>query len=403
MNLAAVFLLVTAASERIPCFAFCPPPPLIPITSGRGIGSFTGGMGHHLHHKKIVRPVRGSDKDETAEDSVAMDDSFIIQAFDDDDDNSAVVDAPSDVEEPHQPTKGRPFFVAKSGPTGAAARLSKPLERNLMYLQSLGAITSRGEFASKKQRQSALETIQWIEAENQTPEPALSPAMRGRWELIYSSTQLFRSSPFFLAGRAACTTQDQASRYDWFCSLHRQAMSISTIGPVRQIVGGDGTLTHEFVVKAGAIPFLSDLTQFSYSGGLPVTIEGAIVSTADWTPVDNGTAWELFMNTVEIKGSNLPIVRQILDAGTVKLKSRDLGDALERLAPSSSYANPRPVFRTTYLDEQFRVSRDQDDNAFVYVKTSDEEAPTDFSSVDSDLGIARLLEGFNDAITKFYL
>jgi hypothetical protein len=39
----------------------------------------------------------------------------------------------------------------------------------------------------------------------------------------------------------------------------------------------------------------------------------------------------------------------------------------------------------------------------VYVKTSDAEAPTDFSSVDSDLGIGRLLEGFNDAITKFYL
>jgi hypothetical protein len=308
-----------------------------------------------------------------------------------------MVDAPSDVEEA-QPADGRPFFLAKED--SAEGIRSKSAERNFIYLQSLGAISSRGEFANKRQRQSALEAIQAVEAENPSMEPASSPAMRGRWELVYSTTQLFRSSPFFLAGRATCTTADQAKRYDWFCAMHRQALGVSTIGPVRQIVG-DGTLTHEFVVRAGAVPFLGDLTPLSYSGGLPVSIEGAIVSTADWTPVDNGTAWELFMDTVEIKGSNLPVVRQVLDAG-VKLRSRVLGDALERLAPSS-YTNPRPVFRTTYLDEQFRVSRDQDGNAFVYVKTSDAEAPTDFSSVDSDLGIGRLLEGFNDAITKFYL
>jgi PAP_fibrillin len=332
--------------------------------------------------------------DETAEDGVAADDSFVVEAFEVDEGDS-VVESPSDVEDGY--SSAQPSLANDADPSSGQPA---SLDQNLLYLQSLGAITSRGEFASKAQKQSARQVIESVEAANPTPEPTTSPNIRGRWELVYSTTQLFRSSPFFLAGRATCTTPDQAKQYDWFCNMHRQALSISTIGPVRQIVSG-ATLTHEFSVKAGAVPFLSDLTPFSYSGGLPVGVEGAIVSTADLATVENGTAWELLMDTVEIKGSNLPGVRQVLDAG-IKLQSRELGRALENI-PALGYSNPRPVFRTTYLDQQFRISRDQDDNAFVYVKTSGDEQPTDFSSVDSDLGIGRLLEGFNDAVTKFYL
>ena len=42
-------------------------------------------------------------------------------------------------------------------------------------------------------------------------------------------------------------------------------------------------MVNEFEVKAGAVPFLSDFTPFSYSGALPVTVDGAIVSFADVT------------------------------------------------------------------------------------------------------------------------
>jgi hypothetical protein len=96
------------------------------------------------------------------------------------------------------------------------------------------------------------------------------------------------------------------------------------------------------------------------------------------------------MDTVEIKGSNLPGLRQILDRG-LSLQSRQLGTFLEDKL--SSYSNPRPIFRTTFLNEQFRIGRDMDDNIFVYVKTSDSTEPTNYSVVDADLGVGRLLEG----------
>jgi hypothetical protein len=90
----------------------------------------------------------------------------------------------------------------------------------------------------------------------------------------------------------------------------------------------------------------------------------------------------------------------VLDQG-LKLESRNLGAFLEQNV--ESYDNPRPVFRTTYLSENLRISRDQDGKVFVYGKMTDNSEPSDYQNVDSDLGVLKLLEGFNDAITKFYL
>lgn len=289
---------------------------------------------------------------------------------------------------------------------------SDGFQKKLMFIQSLGAITSRGEHATKEQSLAAQQVVSELEesqSNGQNNKGELS--LLGRWELVFCDCgQLFRSSPFFMAGRAVCQTEQQAAQYDWFCDMHRKALAISNIGPVRQIITSK-RLVSEFEVVVGAIPFLHDLVPFlAYSGGMPVTITGAIVSTADWTKPMTSTAtssssknhdMELYMDTVEIKGSNMPLLRQVLDMGNVNLQSRVLANALEQAV--STYTTPRPIFRTTYLDDLFRIGRDQDDNIFVYVKTSDSTDLTDYSAVDADLGVARLLEGFNDAVTRLYL
>lgn len=272
-------------------------------------------------------------------------------------------------------------------------------EELLASLLRIAASTGRGEFASSGQKDKASELISALEKNNPTPEPAKSPMINGRWELVYSSSQLFRSSPFFMAGRAVCSTQDQADQYDWFCDMHRAALAISNIGTVRQVIS-DTLMVSEFEVKVGAVPFLNDFTPFSYSGGLPLTIDGSIVSQADITPTEDGTAWELLMDTVQIKGSNIPGLRSILDNG-LQLQSRALGSFLENNL--DGYSNPRPIFETTYLTDSIRISRDQDGKVFVYAKESEESDPTDYGKVEADLGVLKLLGGFNDAITKFYI
>ena len=281
-------------------------------------------------------------------------------------------------------------------------------------IQSLlvtAASSDRGQFASNDQKSKMEEIIVQLESSQQAKSdedstisstttisnPTQSSSIQGTWELLYSSTQLFRSSPFFMAGRAVCQTEEEAKRYDWFCDMHRAALAISEIGKVRQIIGPT-RMVSEFEVSVGAVPFVSDFTPFAYSGGLPFTIEGAIVSSADITPTSNGNAWEIFMDTVEIKGSNIPLLRRALDEG-VKLQSRGLGSFLESNVPA--YSNPKPIFETTYLDDMLRISRDQDGKIFVYGKLSDETEPTNYDDVDADLGLLQLLEGLNDNFFKF--
>ena len=143
-------------------------------------------------------------------------------------------------------------------------------------LLALASRTGRGEYASKADKQEAMSYIQLLELENPTPHPTNSSTVIGKWELVYSDTQLFRSSPFFMAGRAVCQDGDEAQRFNWFCDMHRKALAISNIGAVRQIVSNN-TLTSEFEVTVGAVPFLGVKPPFKYSGGLPVSTENVLL------------------------------------------------------------------------------------------------------------------------------
>ena len=270
----------------------------------------------------------------------------------------------------------------------------------------IGAASDRGQAAVSAEKERVLELVSELELLAKNDDVQITPnSAFGTWELVYSSTQLFRSSPFFMAGRAVCKTEEEAQQYDWFCDMHRAALAISTIGKVRQVISSS-RIVSEFEVKAGAVPFLNDFTPFSYSGGWPIAIEGAIVSSADITEIQTNPddisplIWEIYMDTVEIKGSNIPLLRQVLDSG-LKLASRGLGDFLENNV--ESYSNPRPVFKSTFIGDGVRVSRDQDGKIFVYTKVSEGTEPKDYSNIFSDLGLTKLLEGLNDTFAKVYL
>ena len=167
--------------------------------------------------------------------------------------------------------------------TAAAAPVSAEVSAEIgplkQQLLALAAGCNRGEAATTSDLAAARTLVERLEMLSPIAEPTLAPEVRGTWDLVFSDTQLFRSSPFFMAGRAVCEDGPQAEQYDWFCDMHRAALAISTIGKVRQVVDGE-KLVSEFEVQAGAVPFVSDFVPLAYSGGLPLAITGAIVSTA---------------------------------------------------------------------------------------------------------------------------
>lgn len=333
----------------------------------------------------------GGDPDADVDVAVAEEESPMEEVDDND-------DAPSDVDVTIEEGQG-----GETGQTTTSASMSDAEKaQQLQKFLILASATDRGQFASTAEREEMERIIYSMEtssSEEKTTSADKAAMMEGTWELLYSSTQLFRSSPFFMAGRAVCQTEEEAQRYDWFCDMHRAALAISEIGKVRQIISSD-RMVSEFEVNVGSVPFLSDFTPFKYSGGMPFTINGAIVSSADITPTADEKAWEIYMDTVEIKGSNVPLLRQLLDNEQmpVSLQSRKLAAVLEENV--SGYNTPKPIFETTYLDDTIRISRDQDGKVFVYGKSSDVTEPTEYKSVESDLGLLKLLEGLNDNFFK---
>lgn len=266
---------------------------------------------------------------------------------------------------------------------------SKELQNQII---EIGARTNRGELQkfSALGRGSILPQIKELEDECPEFEPS---DLIGEWDLIYSNTYLFRSSPFFMAARAVCKDGVEAERFNWFCKQHREALIFTQIGRVSQTIS-EGRLVSEFESRVPGLP------------GLPVIIKGTIQSSADYILVSDDkpsadantssaveatgsdgdeeevgspsssskkTCLELHMDRVRIKqeSSNIPLVSELLNLFE-GLDTRAMSQVLEERLSSTGrgYATPRPRFRTTYLDPEagFRVGRDQDDNAFVYLR-----------------------------------
>ncbi|CAM9719933.1 unnamed protein product [Heterosigma akashiwo] len=244
---------------------------------------------------------------------------------------------------------------------------SKELQNQII---EIGARTNRGELQkfSALGRGSILPQIKELEDECPEFEPS---DLIGEWDLIYSNTYLFRSSPFFMAARAVCKDGVEAERFNWFCKQHREALIFTQIGRVSQTIS-EGRLVSEFESRVPGLP------------GLPVIIKGTIQSSADYILVSDdepsadantssATCLELHMDRVRIKqeSSNIPLVSELLNLFE-GLDTRAMSQVLEERLSSTGrgYTTPRPRFRTTYLDPEagFRVGRDQDDNAFVYLR-----------------------------------
>lgn len=221
------------------------------------------------------------------------------------------------------------------------AQIRDALKRELLLLSS---VSNRGEYCSTDEQNMLIDLVAQLEALNPTEDPA--HGQDGEWDLCLSSTQFFRSSPFFQSIRAAVGDANQATVETAF-DIHDRATTSGRVGRVRQIVSKD-QLTSELELEVGMMP------------GLPIRVKGTVVTTAS-LKATGSDAFETQIQGTTVKSSNVPFFDQWLDDSKFELPVSDVYSTVTGSVP----VVPNKIF---YLDEGMRITRDQDDNFFVYTR-----------------------------------
>ncbi len=154
------------------------------------------------------------------------------------------------------------------------------LKRELLLLAS---VTLRGDFVTKEEVLIIDDIVTQLEALNPYSDPASQCV--GEWDLTMTSTQAFRSSPFFQAIREVLNDRSIA---DNAFNIHEAATSMGKVARVRQLIGQDGSLTSEVDLEVGIM-------------------KGTIVTKAVYE-VMGSISWDVRITTTEIKNSNVPFL-----------------------------------------------------------------------------------------------
>ncbi|KAL7471228.1 hypothetical protein ACHAXS_011523 [Conticribra weissflogii] len=172
---------------------------------------------------------------------------------------------------------------------------------------------------------------------------SLSGLLSGEWELIYSSDDITRSSPFFWAFRRAFPdTSDQI-----FGITDAIPAPLKEVGPATQTIDIDSTVrpvTGTFVSRVKV-----------------ATLGGAATSmmTTRCTVLGADGLDGLRLRVDSTKPEDSTVLRKLGPLGELVNSSSPpfpSGEALERVAPGSSEV----ILRTTYCDEGLRVTRNDD-------------------------------------------
>jgi PAP_fibrillin len=221
------------------------------------------------------------------------------------------------------------------------ATIRDALKRELLLLSS---VTNRGEYATLDEQNILIDLVSQLEALNPTENPAANAV--GGWDLCLSSTQFFRSSPFFQSIRIAAGDENKQMVENGF-DLHDRATSASRVGRVRQTVSST-TLRSELDLEVGLVP------------GIPIKMRGTVVTLASLKVLPPET-WEVRITTTSVKSSNIPFLNEMLDDPKLELPVGDFYNSVLGKTPTVP-------FRTFYVDEAVRITRDVDDNFFVFTR-----------------------------------
>ena len=188
-------------------------------------------------------------------------------------------------------------------------------------------------------------------------------SIEGEWELVYSSVELFRSSPFFLAIEKAL---DDKFKSDLFFKLHLLqvgSFGLSTVGRVGQSLNfkkGEMISTFDTTIFG-----LTTIPIFGWFKLLP-TFGGRVITLATKLKLkDNILSMELEKTKVsEVDGlGKIPLLAGILMERWYPVKT------VWKLLPWNK-ENPNCEIQVIYVDKDLRIIRDMHGALFIYIRPS---------------------------------
>ena len=232
-------------------------------------------------------------------------------------------------------------------------------------IYQISAITDRGQrlnpFVSPMYQEKLKEMEQLVnDLEKQNSEIS-EEKLSGEWELIYSTVELFRSSPFFLAIEKALNDEYKSNLFFKLHQLQVGSFGLSTIGRIAQNIDFE---KKEFISTFDTIIFgLTTIPILGWFKLLP-TFGGRVITLADELNLnDNILQMNLRKTKVsKVEGLNkIPIFSKLLMDRWYPVK-----EVWEKLPWNKE--SPSCEVSVIYLDDEIRIMKDIYGSIFVYVR-----------------------------------
>ena len=232
-------------------------------------------------------------------------------------------------------------------------------------IYQISAVTDRGQRLNKliapmyeekfKEMEKIIKTLESFKFE--VSEEKLS----GEWELIFSTVELFRSSPFFLAIEKALNNEFKSNLFFKLHQLQVGSFGLSTIGRISQFIDFE---KNELISTFDTIIF--GITTIPILGWFKLfpTFGGRVITLADELQLhDNSLQMNLQKTKVsKVEGLNrIPIFSKLLMDRWYPVKE------VWRKLPWNKEI-PSCELSTIYLDEEIRIMKDIYGSVFIYVR-----------------------------------
>ena len=232
-------------------------------------------------------------------------------------------------------------------------------------IYQISAITDRGQrlnpFVSPMYQEKLKEMEQLVnDLEKQNSEIS-EEKLSGEWELIYSTVELFRSSPFFLAIEKALNDEYKSNLFFKLHQLQVGSFGLSTIGRIAQNIDFK---KKEFISTFDTIIFgLTTIPILGWFKLLP-TFGGRVITLADELNLnDNILQMNLRKTKVsKVEGLNkIPIFSKLLMDRWYPVK-----EVWEKLPWNKE--SPSCEVSVIYLDDEIRIMKDIYGSIFIYIR-----------------------------------